>query len=71
MKRWAKLPKENPAPSADDIAIAEKEIASLTVKLAGMAPNKEVKARFVASIKQVFFSSFLFFFFLLNYYYPL
>jgi hypothetical protein len=51
MKNWVKLPKAGA--SAEEVAVCEKEIASLTVKLSEVAPSKEIKARFVGNIKQL------------------
>lgn len=38
MKVWVRLPKGNPG--QEEISISEKEIATLTVKLSAMAPDK-------------------------------
>ncbi len=51
MKTWVRLPRADPPASADDVSINEKEIASLTVKLSGLAPSLEIKKALVDNIK--------------------
>lgn len=53
MKNWIRLPRQQPAPTADEVSVSEKEIAALTVKLSSLAPSPEVKAALVDHIKQL------------------
>ncbi len=53
MKTWVRLPRADPPPSADEVSVNEKEIASLTVKLSALAPTPEIKKQLVDNIKQL------------------